>query len=319
MTESAIASAEPRGGASARSRLPQPLAVLELLKPITWFAPMWAFMCGMVSSGVSISQNWLLAVLGVVLAGPLVCAMSQAINDWHDRHVDAINEPDRPIPSGRIPGRWGLYIALIWTALSLAVAAILGVWVFAAACLGLALAWAYSAPPLRLKNNGWWGNAAVGFSYEGLAWFTGAAALIGAFPDWRIVTLAVLYSLGAHGIMTLNDFKAIEGDRQMGVRSLPVQLGVSPAARLACVVMVVPQTVVIGLLIAWGLPLFAALVAVLLGAQVWLMARYLLDTDKLLEQPYRMAALYNATGTTLYVLGMLVSAIGLRGLLVAGV
>ena len=319
MTESAIASAEPRGGASARSRLPQPLAVLELLKPITGFAPMWAFMCGMVSSGVSISQNWLLAVLGVVLAGPLVCAMSQAINDWHDRHVDAINEPDRPIPSGRIPGRWGLYIALIWTALSLAVAAILGVWVFAAACLGLALAWAYSAPPLRLKNNGWWGNAAVGFSYEGLAWFTGAAALIGAFPDWRIVTLAVLYSLGAHGIMTLNDFKAIEGDRQMGVRSLPVQLGVSPAARLACVVMVVPQTVVIGLLIAWGLPLFAALVAVLLGAQVWLMARYLLDTDKLLEQPYRMAALYNATGTTLYVLGMLVSAIGLRGLLVAGV
>ena len=319
MTESAIASAEPRGGASARSRLPQPLAVLELLKPITWFAPMWAFMCGMVSSGVSVSQNWLLAVLGVVLAGPLVCAMSQAINDWHDRHVDAINEPDRPIPSGRIPGRWGLYIALIWTALSLAVAAILGVWVFAAACLGLALAWAYSAPPLRLKNNGWWGNAAVGFSYEGLAWFTGAAALIGAFPDWRIVTLAVLYSLGAHGIMTLNDFKAIEGDRQMGVRSLPVQLGVSPAARLACVVMVVPQTVVIGLLIAWGLPLFAALVAVLLGAQVWLMARYLLDTDKLLEQPYRMAALYNATGTTLYVLGMLVSAIGLRGLLVAGV
>lgn len=319
MTESAIASAEPRGGASARSRLPQPLAVLELLKPITWFAPMWAFMCGMVSSGVSISQNWLLAVLGVVLAGPLVCAMSQAINDWHDRHVDAINEPDRPIPSGRIPGRWGLYIALIWTALSLAVAAILGVWVFAAACLGLALAWAYSAPPLRLKNNGWWGNAAVGFSYEGLAWFTGAAALIGAFPDWRIVTLAVLYSLGAHGIMTLNDFKAIEGDRQMGVRSLPVQLGVSPAARLACVVMVVPQIVVIGLLIAWGLPLFAALVAVLLGAQVWLMARYLLDTDKLLEQPYRMAALYNATGTTLYVLGMLVSAIGLRGLLVAGV
>ena len=25
--------------------------------------------------------------------------------------------------------------------------------------LGLALAWAYSAPPLRLKENGWWGNA----------------------------------------------------------------------------------------------------------------------------------------------------------------
>ena len=44
----------------------------------------------------------------------MVCATSQAVNDWFDRHVDAINEPNRPIPSGRIPGRWGLYIALIW-------------------------------------------------------------------------------------------------------------------------------------------------------------------------------------------------------------
>jgi chlorophyll synthase len=323
MTDSAIApvdhSADPRVAARQERRLPQPSAVLELLKPITWFAPMWAFMCGVVSSGVPIAQNWLLAALGIVLAGPLVCAMSQAINDWYDRHVDAINEPDRPIPSGRIPGRWGLYIAIIWTGLSLAVATVLGVWVFVAACIGLVLAWAYSAPPLRLKNNGWWGNAAVGFSYEGLAWFTGAAALIGAFPDWRIVALAVLYSIGAHGIMTLNDFKAIEGDRQMGVRSLPVQLGVAPAAWLACLVMTIPQLVVVALLLAWGLPLYAAIVTVLLTLQVWLMGRYLFDTEKLLEQPFRMAALYNATGTTLYVLGMLVSAIGLRGLLIAGV
>jgi chlorophyll synthase len=102
--------------------------------------------------------------------------MSQAINDWYDRHVDAINEPGRPIPSGRIPGRWGLYIAIIWSAISLASRHVLGTWVFVATVVGLVLAWAYSAPPLRLKENGWWGNAAVGFCYEGLAWFTGAAA-----------------------------------------------------------------------------------------------------------------------------------------------
>ena len=99
---------------------------------------------------------------GVALAGPLVCATSQAVNDWYDRDVDAINEPNRPIPSGRIPGRWGFYIACIWTALSLALAATLGIWVLVAAVLGLALAWAYSAPPMRLKQNGWWGNSAVG-------------------------------------------------------------------------------------------------------------------------------------------------------------
>src|SRR6201985_996048 len=96
---------------------PQPAAVLELLKPITWFAPMWAFACGALSSGAP--ARWMVAIVGAALAGPLVCATSQAVNDWYDRHVDAINEPDRPIPSGRVPGRWGLYIAIAWTVVAL--------------------------------------------------------------------------------------------------------------------------------------------------------------------------------------------------------
>ena len=230
-------------------------AVTELLKPITWFPPMWAFSCGVVASGIPLEGRWWILLVGVALAGPLVCATSQAVNDWFDRHVDAINEPQRPIPSGRLPGRWGLYIAIGWTLLSLVVATRLGAWGFGAAALGLVLAWAYSAPPLRLKLNGWWGNAACGLSYEGLAWATGAAVMAGgAMPESRSLLLALLYSIGAHGIMTLNDFKAVEGDRQMGVRSLPVQLGIQRAAQLACWTMIVPQAVVVVLLFTWGAP-----------------------------------------------------------------
>jgi chlorophyll/bacteriochlorophyll a synthase len=227
-------------------------AITELFKPITWFPPMWAFACGVVASGVSMDGRWLLALVGIALAGPLVCATSQAVNDWFDRHVDAINEPQRPIPSGRMPGRWGLYLAILWTALSLLVATVLGPWGFGAAALGLLLAWAYSAPPVRLKENGWWGNAACGISYEGIAWVTGAAVMAGgAMPGGESLALAALYSAGTHGIMTLNDFKSVTGDRQMGVRSLPVQLGVDRAARVACWFMAVPQVVVIGLLLHW--------------------------------------------------------------------
>lgn len=283
---------------------PQPSAVVELLKPITWFAPMWAFGCGVVSSGAPLGQQWPLVVAGILLAGPLVCATSQAANDWFDRHVDAINEPNRPIPSGRIPGRWGLYIAIVWTALSAALAAALGIWVFAAAVVGLALAWAYSAPPLRLKTDGWWGNLAVGLCYEGLPWFTGAAVVSAVAPDARIVLVALLYSLGAHGIMTLNDFKAVEGDTEMGVRSLPVQLGPARAAKLACMVMALAQVGVVAALVWWGKPYHALGVGVLLVAQLGLMARFLAD-------PRGRAAWYNATGTTLYVLGMLVAAFAL--------
>ncbi len=290
---------------------PKPAAMLELLKPITWFAPMWAFACGVVSSGVSASERWPVIIAGVVLAGPLVCATSQAVNDWYDRHVDAINEPDRPIPSGRVPGRWGFYLALGWTALSVAVASTLGAWGFGAALFGLALAWVYSAPPFRLKRNGWWGNTAVALCYEGLPWFTGAAIMLAAFPDWRIVVTAFLYSVGAHGIMTLNDFKSVEGDIETGIGSLPVKLGVERAAKFACLVMAVPQVIVIALLLSWGMAIYAGIIVLLLLVQFWLMTR-------LLRSPREKAPWYNATGTSLYVLGMLVCAFALRNDIASG-
>ena len=86
--------------------LPALTSVVELLKPITWFPPMWAFGCGVLSAGLPAQPRWPLVAAGVLLAGPMVCGTSQAVNDWFDRHVDAINEPKRPIPSGRVPGRW---------------------------------------------------------------------------------------------------------------------------------------------------------------------------------------------------------------------
>ncbi len=288
-----------------RPAAPSPAAALELLKPITWFAPMWAYGCGVVSAGVPLEGRWPYVVVGILLAGPFVCGTSQAVNDWFDRHVDAINEPQRPIPSGRLPGRWGLFIAIGWTALSLLLATVLGPWGFAAALVGLALAWAYSAPPVRLKRNGWWGNSAVAACYEGLPWFTGAAVMAGALPDWRIILLAALYSAGAHGIMTLNDFKSVEGDRRMGIGSLPVRLGVERAAQVACLAMAAPQLVVVYMLGAWGRPVHAILVGLLLLAQLVLMSR-------LLRSPRELAPWYNATGTSLYVLGMLASALAVR-------
>ena len=286
--------------------IPQWRAVLELLKPVTWFAPMWAFGCGLVASGIPFSGQFWTISAGIILCGPMVCGTSQAVNDWFDRHVDAINEPGRPIPSGRIPGRWGLWIALIWTGLSLLVAATLGSIVLVATAFGLASAWAYSAPPLRLKMNGWWGNSIVGLCYEGLPWFTAAAAMLGGLPPVEILTLAFLYSVGAHGIMTLNDFKAVEGDRKMGIGSLPVKLGEKNAALLACYVMAVPQVVVAGLLVHWNRGAYAALIAIFVVLQIAAMQRLLTD-------PKKFAPWYNGTGVMLFVLGMLASAIAVRG------
>lgn len=281
-------------------------AFAELLKPITWFPPMWAFSCGVVASGETLTDKWNVILLGLVLAGPMVCASSQAVNDWFDREVDAINQPDRPIPSGRIPGNWGLFIAIIWTFLSLLVASFLGVWGFIAALIGLILAWAYSMPPIRLKSNGWFGNAACGLSYEGIAWLTGAAVMAGgAFPEWRSVFLALLFSIGAHGIMTLNDFKSIKGDKKMGILSLPVKLGVKRAAQSSCFTMLVPQILVLLLLLSWNTFVHAGLLFLMILVQLFLMKVFLSD-------PLKKALFYSAVGIPVFVSGMMVSAFALR-------
>lgn len=284
--------------------LPSGRNILELSKPVTWFPPMWAYTCGFVSTGSATLDKWPYLIGGILLAGPMVCAASQAINDWFDRHVDAINEPNRPIPSGRIPGKWGLYLGLFWSGMSIFVGALLGVWAFYAAILAVSLGWVYSAPPFRFKEDGWSGPAVVGLAYEGVAWFTGAAVVSAVAPGPYVVAAAVIYSIGAHGIMTLNDFKALEGDRVSGVRSLPVRLGVSRAAWFACIVMTGAQLVVIAGLLLIDMPIHAAIITGLVFSQLCLMRI-------LLRAPREKAPWYNASGTTLYVLGMMVTAVAL--------
>jgi chlorophyll synthase len=126
-----------------------------------------------------------------------------------------------------------------------------------------------------------------------------------ALPSHEVLALAALYSIGAHGIMTLNDFKSIEGDIKLGIRSLPVQLGPDRAARLACVVMALPQFIVMLLLAHWGHTISALLIGVVLIAQIALMS-------VLVRDPRGRAPWYNATGISLYVTGMMIAAVAIR-------
>jgi chlorophyll synthase len=144
--------------------------------------------------------------------------------------------------------------------------------------------------------------------YEGFAWVTGAVVMTGGnAPSGKTLGIAALYSLGAHGIMTLNDFKSIEGDRRLGVGSLPVRLGAEHAGEVACVAMALPQFIVVALLMLWGRGPQAIAVGMLLGIQLLLMRR-------LLTNPAKLAPWYNGTGVTLYVIGMLVTAFALKGI-----
>jgi chlorophyll synthase len=275
-------------------------------KPGTWFAPMWAILVGCVASG---NAGWNLPSVGrilaaMILAGPLLCAFSQVINDWFDREVDAINEPDRPTAANLLaPGT----IAAIAGGLALAACALayaLGPLVFWIALVGLGLAWAYSAPPLRLKaSNGWLANAACAFAYEGCAWVAGAAAF-GHLTTGTVV-LATLYSLGSHGLMTLNDFKSIEGDRRLGLRSIPAMLGERGALRAAFTFIDVFQVAAIAYVAYHTMWIAAAVMFVLFAIQIPMQRR-------LAGDPAKLAPWYCASAIPPFVWGMLAAALAVR-------
>lgn len=171
---------------------------LQLTKPVTWIPLVWGVMCGAAASG---NYHWIWnpfdpndrevalgledaakGFVAMILAGPFLTGYTQTINDWYDREIDAINEPYRPIPSGAISE--GQVIFQIWFLLlgGLGIAYGLDVWaghdfptVLALSIFGSWISYIYSAPPLKLKQNGWAGNYALGCSYISLPWWCGQA------------------------------------------------------------------------------------------------------------------------------------------------
>jgi chlorophyll synthase len=275
-------------------------------KPGTWFAPMWAFLVGAVASGES---RWDLGsvgriLLGMVLAGPLLCGFSQILNDWFDRDVDAINEPNRPSAAGRLTPSFVFWVSAGLAGAALALAAFLGWLVLAATLAGLVLAYVYSVPPVRLKaHNGWLANTACAFAYEGLAWVAGAAAF--HHVTQGTLVLAALYSFGSHGLMTLNDFKSYEGDKRLGLRSLPVMLGIGRAITTAFIFIDVFQGLALAYVALHRMFIAAAVMALLFAVQLPMQR-------KLATDPARLAPWYCASAIPPFVWGMLVAALAIR-------
>ena len=258
----------------------------------------------MFSVGALNSNNTVLILAGLLLAGPLVCGMSQAVNDWCDRHVDAINQPERPIPSGRVSAGWGFFTGITMSAISILFAYYLGSLIFFATIIGVLAAWLYSLEPIRLKRSAIFGPGIVAICYEGLPWFTGAAIFTISLPNKDVLIVLSLYALGAHGIMTMNDFKATKGDKLLGINSLPVILGRKPATLVACLIMLFPQLIVMSLFYFWE----SLILAITLAVCVLLQS---LSMIFLIRDPEKNTPFFNMTGVLLYIAGMMLSANGL--------
>ncbi|KAL9251683.1 Chlorophyll synthase, chloroplastic-like protein [Drosera capensis] len=283
---------------------------LQLTKPVTWPPLVWGVVCGAAASG---NFHWtpedvLKSIVCMVMSGPCLTGYTQTLNDWYDREIDAINEPYRPIPSGAITKNE--VITQIWVLLlaGLVIAGALDVWaghdfpvIFYLALGGSFLSYIYSAPPLKLKQNGWIGNFALGASYISLPWWAGQALFGNLTLD--VVILTILYSIAGLGIAIVNDFKSIEGDRALGLQSLPVAFGVD-AAKWICVGAIdITQLSVAGYLLWSGKPYYALALLGLTLPQVYFQFAYFL------KDPFKYDVKYQASAQPFLILGLLVTAL----------
>jgi chlorophyll synthase len=285
---------------------------LQLMKPITWVPLIWGVVCGAASSGHYLWQPEYvaMALVCMVMSGPCLTGYTQTINDYYDREIDAINEPYRPIPSGAIP--LPRVVIQIWVLLIAGIAIAYGLDQWAAhpfptitvlALLGSVISYIYSAPPLKLKQNGWLGNYALGASYIALPWWAGQA-LFGELT-LKIILLTLVYSLAGLGIAVINDFKSVEGDRQLGLKSLPVMFGITTAAWICVGMIDVFQLGMAAYLMAIHEHLYAVILILLVIPQITFQDMYFL------RDPLKNDVKYQASAQPFLVLGMLVAGLAL--------
>jgi len=285
---------------------------LQLMKPITWIPLIWGVICGAASSG---NFHWQVedlvkVVTCMLLSGPLMAGYTQTLNDFYDREIDAINEPYRPIPSGAISVPQVVTQIVILLLGGIALAYTLDLWggnafpkITIITLIGTFLAFIYSAPPLKLKKNGWLGNYALGSSYIALPWWAGHS-LFGDL-NWTIIILTLIYSFAGLGIAVVNDFKSVEGDRELGLKSLPVMFGVGGAAWISVLMIDTFQLGIAGYLMSIHENLYATILILLVIPQITFQDMYFL------RSPLENDVKYQASAQPFLVFGMLVTGLAL--------
>ncbi|MFD1569166.1 geranylgeranylglycerol-phosphate geranylgeranyltransferase [Halorubrum laminariae] len=166
------------------------------------------------------------AVAMVVTA--VAVAAGNAINDYFDREIDAINRPDRPIPRGAVSPRGALAVSAGWFALAVALAALLPPLSIVIAAVNLVALVTYTTV---FKGTPGLGNVLVSYLVGSTFLFGGAAV---GRPT-AVVVLALLAGLSTFVREVIKDVEDIAGDRKEGLSTLPIAIGERRALWLAAV------------------------------------------------------------------------------------
>jgi geranylgeranylglycerol-phosphate geranylgeranyltransferase len=204
---------------------------LELTRPGNVVAAGVLTFTGAYVAGWAMAGN-AVAVGAAVLATTFATGAGNAINDYFDREIDRVNDPDRPIPRGAVSPRGALAFSAALFLGAIVCAVLLPLAAIAIAVFNLLLLIAYTK---LFKGVPGLGNVVVGF-------LTGSTFLFGGAAVGSPFGAAVLFVLAAIATLTreiVKDVEDLAGDREQGLTTLPIAIGADAALRIGLVAMVV--------------------------------------------------------------------------------
>ncbi|MDZ7700586.1 MAG: geranylgeranylglycerol-phosphate geranylgeranyltransferase [Halobacteriales archaeon] len=202
--------------------------LLELARPVNAVAAGGLTAIGAYVAGGAVGAP--VAVGAAVGATVLATAAGNAVNDYFDRDIDAVNQPGRPIPRGAVEPRTALAysVVLFWGAV--AVALTLPPLAIAIAAVNLVALLTYTS---WFKGRPGAGNALV-------AYLGGSTFLFGGAAVGDVGAAATLFALAALATFTrevVKDVEDLEGDAAEGLRTLPIAVGARPALWIGAVLL----------------------------------------------------------------------------------
>jgi homogentisate phytyltransferase/homogentisate geranylgeranyltransferase len=171
-------------------------------------------------------------LLWTLLAGACVNVFIVGINQVQDVEIDRLNKPWLPIAAGELSLPAARRIVAVAALAPLVMAVTQGVVELVAVSVALAVGWAYSCPPLRLKRFAALAAGSITFVRALVVnlgvWLHVAGRPVNA-GVWALTAVTVPFSFA---IAVLKDVPDIEGDRRFGIATFSVRLGPRPVLAL---------------------------------------------------------------------------------------
>jgi len=204
--------------------LEKPVALIRLLRPINGGMMLVALCVGFVFSTRSMgAQEVILAMITVFSLN----SSSNVLNDYFDREVDAVNAPDRPIPSGTVTAREAMGFVISLAVLGECAAALTSVQCILAATVFYTVAVSYNA---WVKKTGLLGNLFVSVGVA--APFLYGTIVADGTVTWRIGLLAGIALIGNMGREVVKGISDIEGDAARDIWTIARKRGERTAANV---------------------------------------------------------------------------------------